>query len=93
MRVIDGVEVDRESDVIGDEDELDHPAMLKKIGCIADCENVGIAENRKIFAEVITFSCADKYNGAGFCGRDVREVSDMNGKTINRGIGGKSVKG
>jgi len=62
MRAIDGVEVDGEADVIGDVEELDHSTVLEEVGCIADSEDVGIAENCEIFAQVIHFSCADEYD-------------------------------
>jgi len=93
MRAADGIEVHGEADVIGNKDELDHAAALQEVRCIADREDIGIAEDCKIFAQVVTFCCADEYNFAGFCAGYIREVSDMDWDTINGGVHGESVEG
>ena len=92
MRAADCIEVHGEADVIGDEDELDHAAALQEVGCIADGEDIGIAEDCKIFAQVVTFCCADEYNFAGFRTGDIGEVSDMDWHTIDGGVHGESVE-
>jgi len=77
---IDCVKVYGEANVVGDKDELDHPAVLKKTGSIADGEDIGVAKDRQIFAQAIAFRRTDEYDGARFCTGDIRYVIYTYGK-------------
>ena len=93
MRAIDGFEIDCEADVIGKGHELNHAAVLQKIGSITDGEDVGVSEDGKIFADAVAFARADKYDGAGFCGTDIGRAIHMDGKIVDGRIGGKEIEG
>jgi len=92
MRAIDRIQVDGETNVIGDEDELDHAAALQEVGGIADSEDICVAEDRQILAQVISFSGTNEYNFAGSRAGDVWQVSDMDGEKVNGGICRESVE-
>ena len=48
MRSIDGFEIDCKTHMIRDKNKLNHAAVLKEIGRIADGEDVCIAESRDL---------------------------------------------
>jgi len=88
----DRVEIDGKADVIGDEDELDHSAMLKKIRRVAHGEDVGASEDREIFVDAVTFSGADEDNRAKFCPADVGEMRDVNGQITDFEVDGENIE-
>ena len=83
MGAINGIKIYREPNVMSDEDELNHPSTLEKIGCIADGEDVGVRQNGEVFAHAFTLSGTKEDDRTGFCAGYIREVFDVNGQVID----------
>lgn len=64
MSAFDGVKVHGESDVVGDENKLNHASAPQKVRSIADCERVGVMKGREVLLHVFFFGKAEKCDGA-----------------------------
>ena len=92
MAAVDCIEVHGKTDVVLLHHELNHAAPLEEVWGIAYCEDVGVAEDGKVFANIFAFEGADEDDAASlrFC---YVGVEDVNGAMVNGLIRSKGFEG
>ena len=93
MGAVDGIEVDREADVILNQHELDHAAALQEVRCVAYGEDVRTGEDGEVLADSISLEGADEDDCARFGFGHVGDTPDMNGHIVDGLIGGECIQG
>ena len=86
------IEIHVEPNVILENDELNHAAMLKEIGGVADCQNRLTAKRDYIGCQASAFGRTDVCNGTPMRLNDAFEADDPHRLVVEVFIGGEIVE-